>query len=113
MLIAIAAWTSGRVHGCHPMGSAQDEMDAIDARNHDASTGKITYWLWNGKKCIGSVRMAPGTSDREAINRAIENEFDFPLGHLNHGLTPFEFRNMLHRATVKTYDDIPNPHGEK
>ena len=64
----------------------------------------ITYWFYEGSKCIGSVRAESGSTDNVVRLTLIEQETNFPLGHHEYE-TPAEYRNRLRRATLKTFDE--------
>ncbi len=62
-----------------------------------------TYWLYHGKRILTAVRLPKGSTDHTIIQKAL-NEHETCPGCFGRRLeAPFEFRNCLHRATVRTY----------
>jgi hypothetical protein len=61
-----------------------------------------TFWLYYGSRLLTSVRMPIGSTDPQVIAQAIENHENVPIGH-EQGEAPFEFRNRLRLASVRTY----------
>jgi hypothetical protein len=49
--------------------------------------------------------MPEGSTDQAVISEAIWSETQLPLGHHARNETPYQFRNRLHQATVKTFDE--------
>lgn len=63
-----------------------------------------TYWLYQGKSVLTAVRLPEGATDQQVILKALDNEEVLPVGHHNRNEAPFEFKNRLHRATVRTFE---------
>ena len=62
----------------------------------------ITFWLYFNGQPISAVRMPSDTSDQDVRGHARDLEDRCPGGR---SMAPFEFRNMLNRSDVRTFDD--------
>lgn len=63
-----------------------------------------TYWLYFGERVLTAVRLPEGSSKNDVIRHALESEEVCPIGHHAGREAPFEFKNRLHLATVKTFE---------
>ncbi len=61
-----------------------------------------TFWLYSGSRVLTAVRLPADSTDQQVRQKAIDSELRVPIGHIQ-GEAPFEFRNRLHRATVRTF----------
>ena len=59
----------------------------------------MTYWLYSGKKVVGSVRAEKGLTDREVIALALKSHDAVPLCSVDEA--PFEHRIILQGAQVQ------------
>lgn len=62
---------------------------------------RMTYWLYHGKKVVGSVRAEEGLSIREVISLALKAHDAIPLCDV--GEAPFERRYAIQNAQVKLF----------
>jgi hypothetical protein len=64
---------------------------------------RMTYWLYRGKRIVGSVRAETGLTDREVIARALKSHDAVPLCDIDEA--PYERRYAIQNAQVQRYFD--------
>jgi hypothetical protein len=60
---------------------------------------RMTYWLYNGKRVVGSVRAKEGLTDQEVRAKALNSHDTVPLCSVDE--TPYERRFALQHAQVQ------------